>query len=308
MVPVDLESVTEELYAGSPDDFIELRRQRVADAREARDRPLAKSIGQLRRPTRSAWMVNVLARAHPESVAELLALGGELADAQSRGAGADLRRLSQQRHQLLDGLTRRAVGLAQSSGHAAAEASRLEVTQTLQAALADKTVAELVRRGRVTQPVTYAGFGPMELGVFAAAAPSPEVETEVEPAVGSEPAAQEGLETPAQRQPEAEDLARLEAEDRVRSAAEVLRASEDEAAEAEREAVEATDHADALADQVEVLQSQLQQAEADERAARDAARAARRVSQQRAESLAAAQAAFDEARLLLAEIAGGGRQ
>ncbi|HEX8511287.1 MAG TPA: hypothetical protein VF635_17550, partial [Propionibacteriaceae bacterium] len=308
---VDLTSVADELYGGSPDDFIERRKQRVADARAARDRPLAKAISQLRRPTRSAWMVNVLAREAPDAVAQLLDLGVALAEAQQRGAGPDLRRLSQDRHAMLDALTRQAVRLAQSQGHAAAEASRLEVTQTLQAALADGAVADLVRTGQVTQPVTYAGFGPMELGAFeprVEEVAQPEAQEAAQPeaeAVESE-AEEERPEAEEVERPEAEEVARPEAEEvarprlegadplesirggldeLVQAATAALRTAEHEAAEADREAAETTEHADDLADQVEVLRTRLQQAEDDERAARSAARVARRRAQQHQQSL-----------------------
>ena len=60
---MDLEQAADELYAVSPDDFIAQRTALVGEARAANDRALAKEIGQLRRPTRSAWLVNILARA-----------------------------------------------------------------------------------------------------------------------------------------------------------------------------------------------------------------------------------------------------
>ncbi len=78
--------------------------------------PLAKQIGQLRRPTRSAWLVNVLARAEPERMAELLELGAALQQAQQRMAGDDLRRLSKERRTLIDSLSRRAVELGRRAG------------------------------------------------------------------------------------------------------------------------------------------------------------------------------------------------
>ena len=65
---MDLETATDELYALSPDEFIERRQQLVAEARKAQDRELATQIGKLRRPTRSAWLINLLARQEPDEV------------------------------------------------------------------------------------------------------------------------------------------------------------------------------------------------------------------------------------------------
>ena len=71
---MDLEEVADELYGSSPEDFVERRTERVAEARQAGDRVLAKQISQLRRPTRTAWMVNLLARANASEINQLLDL------------------------------------------------------------------------------------------------------------------------------------------------------------------------------------------------------------------------------------------
>ncbi|HEY5786531.1 MAG TPA: hypothetical protein VIT65_17315, partial [Microlunatus sp.] len=134
---MDLESAVDELYAGSPDDFIEGRKALVAQARATKNRALATAIGKLRRPTRSAWLVNLYAREAPEELGALLDLGEALQAAQRELSGPDLRRLSADRSKALAAATRRAVELGHENGYDAPEAARIEVTQTLQAALAD---------------------------------------------------------------------------------------------------------------------------------------------------------------------------
>src|SRR3954464_12036662 len=114
---MDLDSAVEELYAGSPDDFIERRTALVAQARAAKDRELAKQIGALRRPTRSAWLVNLLAREDADELGALLDLGDALRAAQEQLSGAELRRLSAQRRTAVDGLARRAAALGAEHGH-----------------------------------------------------------------------------------------------------------------------------------------------------------------------------------------------
>lgn len=280
--------MADELYAASPDDFVERRNQRVAEARAAGNRPLAKSIGQLRRPTRSAWMVNLLCRESPDDVQQLLDLGPALAEAQQRGSGDDLRRLSGARHAAMDALVRRAVVLAATSGHVATEASRQEVTQTLQAALAEPAVAELVRTGRVSQPASYGGFGPMLLSPAevapAAAVPQPK------PTGGA-----------GEAEPSVDDLARGQAAAEVRAAADALAAAEQEATDATDDAQAATQQADELAEAVAALRDQLEQAESEERAASEAARAARQRAQQHQQLVRDAQRDLAEAQQALAK-------
>jgi hypothetical protein len=242
---VDLETATNELYALSPDEFIERRQQLVAEARQARDRQLASQIGKLRRPTRSAWLINLLARQEPDEVTALLQLSAE-------------------RRKTVDALARRAVEIGREHDYTAPDGATQEVSQTLQSALGDAEIAELVRGGRLTQAVTYGGFGPTDLASAFGASPPTRAARQPEKKARSEPAA--ALD-PKQRQ---------EAEKAAAEARERATAARKAADSAESEAEAATQHADELADQVESLRSQLRQTEAAEREAREAARAARK--------------------------------
>jgi hypothetical protein len=278
---VDLEQVADELYGSSPEDFVERRTERVAQARQAGDRVVAKQISQLRRPTRTAWMVNLLARANPAEISQLLDLGRELQDAQQRAAGDDLRRLSKSRRSAVDALTRQAADLARAAGHAPTEGTVQEVSQTLQAALADPAIADLVQRGRLAQAASYGGFGPSSqtsdasadlLTALAASVggqqdrPSPD-EAETDQVAGPDPQAQREL------------------EEAIRS----WEAVAGEAAKAADEADQATTRADDFADRIESLRNELRQAESSEREARNDARAARKRAQQLRQEAAAAE-------------------
>lgn len=161
---MDLDSVADELYAVVPDEFMALRIQRAADARDAGERALAKEIASLRRPTKSGWLVNLLARRAPEELQSLIDLGEALREAQEHLRGPDLRRLSAERHRAVDALARRAASLASEAGQSTSEAVRQEVAGTLQAALADPSAAEVVLAGRVVSSITYGGFGTIDLG------------------------------------------------------------------------------------------------------------------------------------------------
>jgi hypothetical protein len=279
---VDLDTAADELYGVSPDDFIERRQQLVAEAKQARDRELATQIGKLRRPTRSAWLVNLLAREEPDNIKALFELGAALQDAQQRMAGDELRQLSAERRKTVDAMARRAVELGGQQDYDAPDGALQEVGQTLQTALGDPEIADLVRGGRLTQAVTYGGFGTTDLAsALGASLPSQ---------APSRP--QKSAEAPPQPAPKRDAKQGREAE---KAAAEARMRATDarQAAEsAEEEAEAATQRADDLADQVESLRTQLRQAEAAEREARDQARAARKHFQElRQAALSAEQAA-----------------
>jgi NTP pyrophosphatase (non-canonical NTP hydrolase) len=146
-----------ELYAVDPEEFIERRKALVAKARAAGQAPAAKQIAGLRKPTRSAWIVNQLSRADPGAAAELSSLGEELRAAQGSLDGATIRELSGRRRELIDSLARRAF---RASGQPAPPAAiRDEVTATLGAALADPRVAQQVAAGTLERAAQPEGFG-----------------------------------------------------------------------------------------------------------------------------------------------------
>jgi hypothetical protein len=270
---VDLESAAQELYAGSPDDFIERRKALVTQARTDKDRPLATAIGALRRPTRSAWLVNLYAREAPDDLGALLDLGEALQAAQRELSGPDLRRLSVDRGKALAAATRRAVDLGHDHGYDAPEAARLEVSQTLQAALADPEVAEQVRTGTVTQAQAYGGFGPFALTAPAAPA-APETEASQTETPENETADDEA------------DTRRAEAESRLQTAEAAL-------SEAAEDADAATSQADELADRVEALRAEIAEAEQAETDAQRQARAARKKVSELEDEVRSAREAYE---------------
>jgi len=153
-----------ELYQADPDGFMSRRQELVAAAREAGQAAAAKQIGALRKPTRSAWVVNRLVRHDPEVTERLAALATELRGAGQSMDGGRIRELSAARARLVDELTRQAF----DDLPAPPAAVREEVTATLDAALADPEVA--ANLGTLVRAAHWAGFG---LGAAPDSAPPP---------------------------------------------------------------------------------------------------------------------------------------
>jgi hypothetical protein len=150
-------AAVDELYGADPQSFTERRTELAAAARDAGDKVAAKAIAALRRPTRAAWVVNLLARTDPSGPAKLAELGAALRAAQEAGHGPRLRELSAARGALVDALTGQALSLAGVADPP--PALRLEVSQTLTAALADPGVAAEFAAGTLTRSVQWSGFG-----------------------------------------------------------------------------------------------------------------------------------------------------
>ena len=146
-----------ELYGAAPEAFTERRGELAAAARGARDRSAAKAIAALRRPTRAAWVANRLARTDPGAAPKLAELAAALRAAQEARHGPRLRELSAARGALVDALTAQALAAADVAD--APPSLRLEVSQTLTAALADPEVAADFAGGTLTRAAQWSGFG-----------------------------------------------------------------------------------------------------------------------------------------------------
>lgn len=256
---MDLDGAAAQLYGLDPDEFMPARTALVAQARAAKDRPLAAAIGGLRKPTRSAWLVNLLARESPDRLRELEELGGRMSVAHHGLDVASLRALGAERQQLVERLTAAAVAAGNAHGYPATEVVRAEVTQTLTAAIADPAARADVLAGRVVKAHVYSGFGfPM------AAGPPPEPVDRTAPA-------------PSEPEPDAArnvaELARRRAQEAVDAATTALveaRAALGAAQIADAEAQQGLDRA---AHEVADLRKELRAAEATELAARQSANA-----------------------------------
>jgi chemotaxis protein histidine kinase CheA len=153
-----LGEAVEELYAADPESFTERRRVLAAQARAAGAAGAAKKIAALRKPTRSAWLVNRLVRADPSVPGQLSDLGAELRAAQAALDGARIRELSAARRRLIGNLVRQAFQLAGQQAPPAV--LREELTATFGAALADPDVIEQLAAGTLVRAAHRANFTP----------------------------------------------------------------------------------------------------------------------------------------------------
>ena len=155
----ELDEIVRELYVLPPDDFVTARNELVRQARAAGRRDVAEQLHQLRRPTRSAWLVNLLAR-DPEGMQRLSGLGRRLRDAQTGLSRTEMRQLAEQRRQLITDLLQRARAYAAEADFRLTPTVLSEVEATLQAALVDLAGAMTIRNGRLVRPLSHIGFGP----------------------------------------------------------------------------------------------------------------------------------------------------
>ena len=315
--------IADELYGLPPDEFVPARDDRVAAAKEAGNRDLARALARLRRPTKAAWLANLLARHRTEQLDGLVALARSLAQAQQELDGDALRALSGQRHRAVAAMARDAGRLAARRGEAVSDALVREVAGILDAALADPAVAEEIRAGRLTKTVRYSGFGPAgdpdsgngsgsgdDMAAWAASAPQrhgrrPEADRgggERAAAPAPAPATDE-----AERERERAERERLAAERKARRQELADAEAEEAAARAKQESDEAErDRADerhtATRDRVTELAEALDAARDEEQTALEAFRAAATAARDSARDAAAAAVRTTRARTRLEQL------
>ena len=159
MMGRELDEIVRELYVLPPADFVAARNELVRAAKAAGSRDIAERLQHLRRPTRSAWLVNVLAR-DPAAMRRLSTVGKELRDAQTGLDSTQLRTLSEQRRRLITDLLEQAQAHATDAGLRPTATVLSEVEATLQAALVDLAGVLTIRNGRLVRPLSHSGFGP----------------------------------------------------------------------------------------------------------------------------------------------------
>ena len=112
-----LADVAAQLYALPFDDFVAARTAAAKDAAAAKERrSLAADVRSLPKPSVAAWTVNMLAARRPEILRELAGLGQSMRAAQSSLDAPELRRLGQERRQLLSGAVKAAAGGRRTAG------------------------------------------------------------------------------------------------------------------------------------------------------------------------------------------------
>lgn len=158
---VQLADAVDELYGGDVAAFTAERNRLVGQARKDGEKDLAKQIGGLAKPTRSAYAVNLLVRHDAAVGAELTELGEELRAAEQAGDAPRMRELATRRRRLVDDLVAHAFELVGQQDPPAG--LREEVVATLNATLADPDVARQILAGSLVRPVRWEGFGSVPL-------------------------------------------------------------------------------------------------------------------------------------------------
>lgn len=134
------------LYRIDPKRFVRERNELAKELKADGDPAAAEEVKRLRKPTKAAWALDVVAHERPEQVAELRALGEQVREAQERAVAGEgdrsLRDVSDRRRELIAALTDAALKHAGAS-------QRDQIEATLEAASVDAEVGDRLTGGRL---------------------------------------------------------------------------------------------------------------------------------------------------------------
>ena len=278
MGELELAGIAARLYALPFDDFVAAR---TAAAKDATSTETAAHVRSFSKPSVAAWTVNMFAARHPDTLRELAALGHSMRAAQSALDAAELRKLGQERRQLLSRAVKEAQAAAQHQGRRISAAIAAEVEETLRAATADEGAAAAVQSGRLLRALSADGVDVVDLAgavalpgvaVPPAAAPlSPEDSPPSSPPNGApttkkpeQPRLRAVRQEPRKATPSALERAQAALQEAEQSASQAA----EEAARSEEESAAAKNLAAALAEAARALREQLEQTGLDLKAAR----------------------------------------
>ena len=164
----ELVAIADVLYAGPADGFTDARNQAARDAAGAGDKALAAAVKKLKKPSMSAWAVNLLVRREAEQITSALELAESLRAAAEALDGDQLRTLNRQRRQLTTALATSARSLAREAGVRLTGPVVDQVEGMLNAAMLDPVAAQVVRTGRTLTAFTPAAMSDLDLAAVVA--------------------------------------------------------------------------------------------------------------------------------------------
>ncbi|HET6673610.1 MAG TPA: hypothetical protein VFG92_09565 [Agromyces sp.] len=294
-------AVADDLYALVPEEFTAARNARAKEAK-AGDRELGGRIGELKKPSPSAWIVNQFVRAHADTIDELLGLGADLRAAQADGDGKALTSIGAERRKLVSAALATATEIADAADRPPSRAVLDDVEQTLIAATVDEAAGEALRTGRLVRSLQAVGFEDVDLdGAVAGGEPAAgggraagRTRSQA-PSAAPSRAEREQAERAERRRAEREQLESdvREAGDRADAARRALEEAQDLLHAAEWNADELRDERHDLETRLKELRTEIADAERDEREAERVRAKAATAADRARDDVEAAQAALD---------------
>jgi hypothetical protein len=204
-----IDDALDRLYAAPLDAFVTLRRELAAGLRASGDVAGAGEVAAVKKPSRTAWALNQIARSHPEALHAAFDAHAAAAKAQSHGDAASMRETVRAFRDALGDVVKRSEDVATQAGVPLSAAQVRQLGETVRAAMGGESRDRLLA-GRLNEDVDVEDpFAGIEAG------PGRRPAREPAPAASAESVASKAREREAQRAREAHERAVEEARRRV---------------------------------------------------------------------------------------------
>lgn len=147
-----LDSAIADVYGASPEGFVAKRDALAKELREAGRRDDANTVKRLRKPSRTAWSLDVVALNDPASVEDLV--GALAAAIEAQSSGGDLRGALDDLRESVRRFSAMAAEMAKAAGQPVDQAG---LVPALSAVVADTEAFEALRAGRLAAIPTGGG-------------------------------------------------------------------------------------------------------------------------------------------------------
>lgn len=153
---MNLPESAEPLFEVAPEEFTAERDRIAKELKKQGDDDAASAVKSLKKPSITAYALNLVARRHSELIDELLEADEKLRTAKSR---AEMDAAKGERQKAISSITGKATSLLEEQERSVTAQVRERLTETLLAVATDDATRELLKAGRLLKEAEGGGFG-----------------------------------------------------------------------------------------------------------------------------------------------------
>jgi hypothetical protein len=153
---MNLPELAEPLFELAPEEFTAERDRIAKHLKKQGDDGAAAEVKALKKPSITAYALNLVARRHPDLVDGLLEADEQLRSAKSR---AEMDEAKGARQKAISSITGKATSLLEEQERSVTSQVRERLTETLLAVATDDAARDLLKAGRLLKEAEGGGFG-----------------------------------------------------------------------------------------------------------------------------------------------------
>lgn len=153
---MDLPEAAEPLFELAPEEFTAERDRIAKELKQQGDGEAAGGVKALKKPSVTAYALNLVSRGHPELVEAMLEADQHLRSAKSR---TDMDKAKAERQKAISAITGKATSLLEERNRPVTAQVKERLTETLLAVATDEETRERLKSGHLLKEAEAGGFG-----------------------------------------------------------------------------------------------------------------------------------------------------